>query len=211
MTLPTRDQILQAAAKVFAEHGFRGSTTRLIADAADVNEVTLFRLFGSKDALLGEAIRTRVYEREVVPLPETPGDARGELIAWTTTEYENLLAHRASIRQGMSELVDRPELARCMAQGQHGGYMRLQRYFAALIKSARCRTDVSAVDAAALLLGALFADAMARDMMPDTLPAARQVPAAYVDLTLRAIGYAPRTAAASGTRRARQARGGRSA
>src|SRR5512143_567038 len=122
MTLPTRDHILDAAAKVFAEHGFRGATTRLIADAADVNEVTLFRLFGSKDALLGEAIRTRVYERKVALLPDSPGDARAELIVWATAEYENLLAHRPSIRQGMSELTERPDLRRCMAQGPLGGY-----------------------------------------------------------------------------------------
>jgi len=197
MTLPTRDHILDAAAKVFAEHGFRGATTRRIADAADVNEVTLFRLFGSKDGLLSEAIRTRVYEREVPQLPETPGDARAELIAWATIEYENLLAHRASIRQGMSELLERPELRRCMAQGPRGGYTRLHKYIAALADGGRCAKDANVVSASAMLLGALFADAMGRDMMPDALPPAKHVPAAYVELTLRAIGYTPRTATAA--------------
>jgi len=193
MTHPTRDHLLDAAAKVFAEHGFRGATTRLIAAAAAVNEVTLFRLFGSKDALLGEAIRTRVYEREVVQLPDTPGDARAELTNWASAEYEHLLTHRSSIRQGMSELVERPELCRCMAQGPRGGYTRLQKYITALVRDARCATDANAVNAAAMLLGALFADAMGRDMLPDALPPARQVPAAYVDLMLAAIGYTARS------------------
>jgi AcrR family transcriptional regulator len=196
MTPPTRDHILDAAAKVFAEHGFRGATTRLIADAADVNEVTLFRLFGSKDALLGEAIRTRVYEREVSQLPDTPGDARAELIAWAAIEYQNLMAHRPSIRQGMSEVTERPELRRCMAQGPLGGYTRLQRYLEALAHDGRCAKDANALHAAAMLLGALFADAMGRDMMPDALPPTKQVPAAYVDLLLNAIGYQARPAAA---------------
>jgi len=200
MTLPTRDHILDAAAKVFAEHGFRGATTRLIADAADVNEVTLFRLFGSKDALLGEAIRTRVYEREVPQLPEIPGDARAELIAWATIEYENLLAHRASIRQGMSELLERPELRRCMAQGPRGGYTRLQRYITALVESGRCAKDANPVTASAMLLGTLFADAMGRDMMPDALPPSKQVPTAYVDLMLTAIGYTTRSTTANSRR-----------
>jgi AcrR family transcriptional regulator len=210
MTLPTRDHILDSAAKVFAEHGFRGATTRLIADAADVNEVTLFRLFGSKDALLGEAIRTRVYEREVAMLPDVPGDARAELTAWATVEYDNIVAHRASIRQGMSELLERPELRRCMAQGPRGGYTRLQKYITALAEAGRCAKDVNAVSASAMLLGALFADAMGRDMMPDALPPAKQVPAAYVDLALNAIGYTARSTTAS-PRRASHARNRRSA
>jgi AcrR family transcriptional regulator len=151
--------------------------------------VTLFRLFGSKDALLGEAIRTRVYEREVSQLPEIPGDARAELIAWASVEYGNILAHRPSIRQGMTELIERPELRRCMAQGPLGGYSRLQRYLTTLAHTGRCAKDANPVTAAAMLLGALFADAMGRDMMPEALPPAKQVPAAYVDLMLAAIGY----------------------
>src|SRR3990172_6423734 len=148
MTAPTRDNILDAAAKVFAEHGFRGATPRLIADAADVNEVTLFRLFGSKDALLGEAIRTRVYERDIQQLPDTPGDARAELTSWAATEYEHLLTHRSSIRQGMSELVDHPDLCRCMAQGPRGGYTLLRQYLIRLIAAGKASKDANPVNAA---------------------------------------------------------------
>ena len=46
-----RDRILDAAKRIYAQHGFRGATTRLIAIEAGVNEVTLFRTFGSKAAL----------------------------------------------------------------------------------------------------------------------------------------------------------------
>ena len=49
--MDTRERILQAAARVYAQHGFRGATTRLIAIEAGVNEVSLFRTFGSKAAL----------------------------------------------------------------------------------------------------------------------------------------------------------------
>lgn len=196
MALPTRDHILDAAARVFAHHGFRGSTTRLIADEAKVNEVTLFRLFGSKDALLGEAIRTRVYEREVPVLPDEPGAPHAELTAWATAEYNHLLTHRSSIRQGMSELGERPELCKCMAQGPRGGYTRLRQYFTRLVETGHARKDANPMHAAAMLLGALFADAMGRDMLPEVLPPAKQAPAVYVDLALRAIGHAPRKPAA---------------
>jgi AcrR family transcriptional regulator len=50
-----RDRLLAAAADVFAEKGFRGATTRDIAERAGITEPMLFRHFGSKRALFEEA------------------------------------------------------------------------------------------------------------------------------------------------------------
>jgi len=47
-----RDKLLDAAAQVYARTGYRGATTRRIAQQAGVNEITLFRHFGSKQALI---------------------------------------------------------------------------------------------------------------------------------------------------------------
>lgn len=46
-----RTQILAVARKLFARQGFRGTTTRQIADQASVNEAILFRYFHRKDEL----------------------------------------------------------------------------------------------------------------------------------------------------------------
>jgi AcrR family transcriptional regulator len=48
----TRERILVAARAVIGRKGKRGATTREIADVAGVNEATLFRHFGTKEALL---------------------------------------------------------------------------------------------------------------------------------------------------------------
>jgi len=48
----TRERILAAAREVIARKGKRGATTREIADVAGVNEATLFRHFGTKEALI---------------------------------------------------------------------------------------------------------------------------------------------------------------
>ena len=53
---PTHERILAAAAQIFAEQGYIRATTRAIAAAAGVNEVTLFRHFGSKKNLAQAAI-----------------------------------------------------------------------------------------------------------------------------------------------------------
>jgi AcrR family transcriptional regulator len=48
----TRERILTATREVIGRKGKRGATTREIADVAGVNEATLFRHFGTKEALL---------------------------------------------------------------------------------------------------------------------------------------------------------------
>jgi len=48
----TRERILGAAREIIGRKGKRGATTREIADVAGVNEATLFRHFGTKEALL---------------------------------------------------------------------------------------------------------------------------------------------------------------
>lgn len=53
----SKERISTAAFTLFAEKGFDGTTTRAIAERAGVNEVTIFRTFGSKDALFRQVAR----------------------------------------------------------------------------------------------------------------------------------------------------------
>ena len=46
----TRSRLMQAASKLFAEKGYTGTTAHAIAELAEVNEVTLFRHFGTFEA-----------------------------------------------------------------------------------------------------------------------------------------------------------------
>lgn len=65
----THARILEAAIEQFRVSGFKGAGTRAIAERAGVNEVTLFRHFGSKLALLREAV---VYTLQKIEMPEDP-------------------------------------------------------------------------------------------------------------------------------------------
>lgn len=47
----TRDRILDSALELFGSRGFAGTTTREIARRAGVNEVTVFRTFGTKQGV----------------------------------------------------------------------------------------------------------------------------------------------------------------
>ncbi|MDX2272430.1 MAG: TetR/AcrR family transcriptional regulator [Cyanobacteriota bacterium] len=50
--LSTRQRLINQAKELFGRQGITQTTTRQIADAAGVNEVTLFRHFGTKQGLL---------------------------------------------------------------------------------------------------------------------------------------------------------------
>src|SRR5262249_1427962 len=68
--IETRRRILEAAARVFARDGFRGATTREIAREAQVNEVTLFRHYRSRNDLLRAVLCRPLEEVWVDPWDE---------------------------------------------------------------------------------------------------------------------------------------------
>jgi AcrR family transcriptional regulator len=59
-TSVTEVRIVEAAAQLFAQNGFKGTTTRDIAQLADLNEATLFRYFPRKPELFWAAVKSHV-------------------------------------------------------------------------------------------------------------------------------------------------------
>ncbi|MFN8039138.1 MAG: TetR family transcriptional regulator [Acidimicrobiales bacterium] len=72
----TRQALLDAGRRLFAERGYRETRVGDIADAADVSEATFFRYFGSKEDLALTGIKGRVdevvAELEARPVEEPP-------------------------------------------------------------------------------------------------------------------------------------------
>src|ERR1700716_3492069 len=124
-----RERILEAAARVYAKHGFRGATTRLIALEAGGNEVTLFRPFGSKGALLQAVLTQQDSDCSGVPLlPEQPVDPVAELTAFTEASLQKLREIRPLLVQTMSELEERPEAADFACRGRTAVHDMLLEY-----------------------------------------------------------------------------------
>lgn len=186
--MDAREKILQAATALYAETGFRGATTRQIAELAGVNEVTLFRQFGSKTALMHEAIRCACTTAPS-SLPEIPRDPRSELMEWALTTWEGLWQRRAVIRTAMGEIEERPELFPKDESPTACAGRDLARYLESVRGAGLARDAFNVRAAATLLMGCLFADAMSRDIMPKVyrLEPKRAI-AEYVDLFVRAIG-----------------------
>ena len=123
-----KTKLLDVAARVYGEYGFRGATTRRIADEAGVNEITIFRQFGSKESLINEAIRTHSMRPRLPELAAVPVDPERELTEWGSAVLAHLSDIRSLIRRMMSEMDERPEVAPCLGDGPTYSTLQLRDY-----------------------------------------------------------------------------------
>jgi AcrR family transcriptional regulator len=84
--------MFDAALAVLAERGYAGATTRRIAEAAGINEVTLFRRFGDKRQLILAAIHADISRLSDNGLTTT-GDIEADLIR-VVEYYSDIYQHR---------------------------------------------------------------------------------------------------------------------
>lgn len=193
-----RQEILAAAAGVFAQYGFLGATTRRIAEAAGVNEVTLFRYFGSKETLLLEAMQHDSQATGITQLPADPVDPVRELTAWSEAFIKHLRLRSSMIRKTMSEIEEHPEIGSCASHVPRRASADLCSYLDSLKRKGFATRDFDSRTAAAMLMGAIFGDAMGRGMMGDIYPEpADKAASMYTTFLLRAVGVAEE----SGTRK----------
>ncbi len=189
----TRDRLIDVTARIFAEAGYHGTTTRRIAQEADLNEVTVFRHFGSKDALIREALRVVARERRPM-LDTTAPDPIAEVNRWALACFTHFYDHRNLIRRMMGEMVERPEIAPGLCEDTNEEFFQLLRFLEALKARGEARADVRSEAAAGMLIGALLSNALWRDLLPDMPPPEENV-RLYVELMLRAVGADRRRAA----------------
>lgn len=114
----TAQTILDAALLVVGEHGLRGATTRAIADRAGVNEVTLFRKFGTKANLIREAIANSFATVAQESIRYT-GDIEVDLIRLAQHYHDALTAFGSVARALLTEVPFDPELADAAEGSRH--------------------------------------------------------------------------------------------
>ncbi len=139
----TEKKILDAAIRVFASEGYEGATTRRIAEVADVNEVTLFRRFQSKENILRSVItRNREIILETLdPILsmkkeediETSLRALGRGLIKVMRERVNIMA--ILIAEGRRN----PEVAQILEAVVQAIVVRISEYFEFQIKNGKMR------------------------------------------------------------------------
>jgi len=200
-----RQEILAAAAGVFAQYGFLGATTRRIAEAAGVNEVTLFRYFGSKETLLLEAMQHNTLSSGITELPAIPVNPAQELTVWSEAFISHLRLRSSIIRKTMSEIEEHPEIGICASHVPKRASADLCAYLDALKREGFTSEEFDSKTASAMLMGAIFGDAMGRGMMGEIYPEpAEKAASFYATFLLRAVGVVEESASRkNGSKRSR--------
>jgi AcrR family transcriptional regulator len=123
----TRDQLIEVATRLFAEHGYEGTSIEAVLSAAGVSRGALYHHFAGKEALF-EAVVSAVSEQVTVELTEAvrgcadPLDAmRTAAIAWIDLAADPVIQRVV--------LVDAPSVLgwdrwRAMDDGRTLGAMR---------------------------------------------------------------------------------------
>jgi AcrR family transcriptional regulator len=165
----TRQRILQAAAQLFAEDGYARTTTRALAAAAGVNEVTLFRHFGNKENLFAAVIEQFAGPAVTMALEaQLTGDPARDLRVVGIRLLALLLERREALRLMLCEAAHFPEVQQVMVQNPRRIRRMLSAYFARLAEEGRFRSLHPEV-AAQAFSGMLFACAIAQGLLDDSI------------------------------------------
>ena len=131
MELSTEEKIIQAAIQMVKSHGYKGATTKKIAEEAGVNEVTLFRHFGSKKGLIESIINkfsfidfiSQTLEKEIV------WDLEKDLRMLSSLYLNEMEKKRDIILISIKEADAFPELDKMMAKVPIQYKLLLMNYF----------------------------------------------------------------------------------
>jgi AcrR family transcriptional regulator len=104
------EQIYSAVIQLVAERGYTGATTKEMASAANVSEVTLFRKYGSKQQLVKEAISSLISTTELASAAQYSGDIHADLTRFVKAYQNSAVKYGGFITALFSEMVRHPEL-----------------------------------------------------------------------------------------------------
>jgi len=161
----TRHRLMEAARSEFSDKGIDNATTRGIAERAGCNEVTLFRLFESKQKLLAAVVQETSDEFRA--LCESPGEMSGrlreDLERYARVYDESLQRCEGMARALIGEGKRRPNLAKELIGDVLAPFHRsIADYLKSQMKSGAVRMDLNAPAFAELFTATLMGGLLRR-------------------------------------------------
>lgn len=164
----TRERILTAAREVIARKGKRGATTREIAEVAGVNEATLFRHFGTKEALIvavAQHFCGFVALRDVAS--QLHGDLADDLLVLGRVMLERMEANMDMIRWSLVEADYEADIFAATAwRPQLAILAVLVEFLEARVASGEVRGDPKKIGL--MFVGLVFMHVLGRKKFPDS-------------------------------------------
>lgn len=163
----TAERILDAAAELFATHGYAATTTRAIAERAGVNEVTLFRRFENKRGVLhalAERMGRRQAGRAAASAPPTD-DVRSTLLGFARMEIASALEEGGLAIRLAFDARSVPEIAELLGEGLPDNLGGLAEYMAERQATGDLRDDIDPRVMAEAFFGLTSSYVMYRQVM----------------------------------------------
>ncbi len=198
-TTGTRVKILEAAAEIFGQVGYARATTRAIAAAAGVNEVTLFRHYGKKEKLLAAVIDHHANLPELTNRMKSQltGEYRHDMIQLGTLFFQVILKRRTAVRLMLCEADQFPELRNVLVENPRQLRRVLAEYLQSQIDNGKVRPAPPELMAQAFW-GMFFAYAIGlailnEPILPDL--SQEEIVAQFVELFVDGTAIAPQDGA----------------
>ncbi|HLP87951.1 MAG TPA: TetR/AcrR family transcriptional regulator [Nostocaceae cyanobacterium] len=160
-TIPTRQRLIQAALELFTAQGVSSTTTRQIAEKAEVNEVTLFRHFGNKHglllAVLEESAAFKNLGESLVQRAIPPSNVYQALKEYASGSLHALERIPEFVRSVVGEADQYPaEHRRALGRGFTEANRYVAEYLASVIEQGQFHTNFPAEKLASLLNGMIL-------------------------------------------------------
>jgi AcrR family transcriptional regulator len=104
------EQVFQAVLQTIIARGYTGATTKQLAEAANVSEVSLFRKYGSKLQLVKQAIASIIEQTDFEGAIYYSGDLEADLLRVVQAYRDSAVKHGQFIAILLSELPRHPEM-----------------------------------------------------------------------------------------------------
>lgn len=110
------EQIYRSVMQVVSERGYAGATTKQMAEAANISEVTLFRKYENKAQLVKQAISFIVDQTDFASSAQYTGDIYADLIRIVQSYQDSAVKHGPFFAALFSEVSRYPELVDSMGE-----------------------------------------------------------------------------------------------
>ncbi len=157
------EDIFAAVLQVVSDCGYAGATTKQMAEAADVSEVTLFRKYGNKIQLVKQAVESVIARTDFETATQYSGDITADLLRVVMAYQGSAVKHGQFIFILLSEMPRYPELAK-MINAPLNFYTGISQLLAQY-QAEGILSNEHPMHAMAALLGPLIYDSMMRKAM----------------------------------------------